>query len=1175
KPDNWLLATPSGGAQYQLAFTVWVRRTYEGEHGSYSENVASTSGALACNFLVKVLRNGRLVAKQRILESFESFDLGRVIARYPFEFAEGFLAAIGIGVLTTLAPEISLPLTLVGLATSTVVGTFGAIATGDPTFFLTYGPTSIVVLPIRALADPTLNDEARCRVIGALVGALGVAVAKEISNQLYLSYAPDEYRPLLRSIEEYYGTTTAARVAKGLIQLDYYCSDPGSTSMLKEALTIGFEKGNVRELSLLLDRVSGLSQGFLSRHADELAVQLALPDPSGKIALLLSLSPGEIDALAAEYRDDLEAMMSGAFLKKLGASGESIILHQLESSRISILVEKNVGEKLFGDVEEGQYAWFRLVSESSEVSVGLPYREVVLMVDRGFKEYYLFSLVDEHLSEAAGILLGEIRVVPDFPPLPSGIGFPYYGFEGWSYGSVGGGGEVKTGSGTFLLQGFTQELVWRSELGYSGDEINRLAASGLVEGLRVLLLANEAPRVAYGGSYLPAVIMEQGSGLRLGELALPSGGSLILPESSLASIGVQAGLLNIIYPNGETSTAIYTGGSLQIPLFTYSSGAFVGVKPVETRIVWTGAIGQKELYTQVASASEIIRNALGRSFSEEFVKTLLLSGLTDSQALDVANELVRNLEWLKAFSSSRRIEAVRRITEYVAKGETASEAVEKVRRESEEYVKNLELESIEFYNSISDTVLANEVLSLIKHIQERLGPEAARWLLDVLRRVYAETLASTLGDREAANTKLRSVVKNAFRYPVSVTQGCALSSAVVRGLMEKSVEEAWETLNKLVNYPEGLVVRVKLLKGATNETRTIYVPKKTMHDYLGAEGCIVVIGVKGRTLYRKYNPSISEATRGYRFEVPSWVGQVDEEIEINIWKLDTLGFLRVADEAGLPFRLLIKTDRRLYLLVDGKEMPVSEFSEVEWGGGTLNKPYVELAVSDYAGVMHVIKIAYDGDSSPFVGIELAGRAREIYSMRYIEEVKVLEVVYGLKYEEGVKKFTHTIRLSRISSITVLNGSLFNEEAVGEGFLPTDLVDQTDWDSENEKGKLGLLIAMVIYEKEGCKDVKIDNSGKNDWNEKDETRYYIFDVCGTVNREFIGSEVKLSTVSKEDMFKKLNDKYVQDQLIRYMKTWNNIAPNHNEPLVRRGAIIAVYVDKDTGHFWFVVKWVNTP
>ncbi|MEM3025903.1 MAG: hypothetical protein QXP19_00105, partial [Thermoproteota archaeon] len=982
EPDSWLVTAPPGGASYQLAFTVWIRRTYEGEHGSYSENVASTSEALACSFLVKVLRNGKLVAKQRVLESFESFDLGRVIARYPFDVAQGFLAALGIGVLTMLAPEIGLPLTLVGLTVSTVVGTLGAIATGDPMVFLTYGPTGIAVLPIRALTDPTLDDEARCRVIGALIGALGVTVAKEISNQLYLSYAPEECKPLLKSIEDMYGSATAARVAKGLIQLDYYCSDPGSMSMLREALAIGFEKGSIRDMALLLDKVSELSQVFLSRHADELAMQLALPDPSGKIALLLSLSPGEIEALAAEYHDDLDAMMSGALLKQLGASGETILLHQFEGDRLSILVEKSTGEKLFGGVEEGQYAWFRLIGEDGEVSVGLPYREVVLMADRGFKEYYLFSLVDEHLSEAARILFGEIRVVPDFPPLSSGVGFPYYGFGGWGYGSIGGGGEVETGSGTFLLQGFTQELVWRSELGYSGDELNRLALSGLINGLRVVFLADEAPRVAYGGSYLPAVIMEQGSELRLGELALPSGGSLILPGSSLASTGVQAGLLNIIYPNGESSTAIYTGGALQIPLFSYSSGAFVGIQAVETRIVWTGAIGLRELYTQVASVSEIIRNALGRAFSEEFVETLLLSGLTDSQALDVANELVRNLEWLKAFSSSRRIEAVRRITEYVVEGETAEEAVEKVRRESEEYVKNLELELIEFYNSISDTMLANQVLSLIKHIQERLGPEAARWLLEVLKRTYMETLSSTLGDREAADNRLRSVVEKAFKYPESVTQGCALSSAVVVELMEKSVEEAWETLNRLVNYPDGL--RVKCVLKPHEDRFTIHIPEEQLASYLGSEACWIRMEVKGTVLYKKYNPT-------FNFDVPPGLGEAGEEIEITIRKITPYEFIRTAiTEGRMPFDIEFSLERYWLVVGDGKiETSLKQGMYYDRGD---KGPAVVFTIKDWQGEEHELKLVYNWDRKYLSKIMIED-FRQIQDAEYDSETGILTITY--------------------------------------------------------------------------------------------------------------------------------------------------------------------------------------
>ncbi|MEM3490204.1 MAG: hypothetical protein QXO75_11205, partial [Nitrososphaerota archaeon] len=378
---------------------------------------------------------------------------------------------------------------------------------------------------------------------------------------------------------------------------------------------------------------------------------------------------------------------------------------------------------------------------------------------------------------------------------------------------------------------------------------------------------------------------------------------------------------------------------------------------------------------------------------------------------------------------------------------------------------------------------------------------------------------------------------------------------------------------RVVNYPEGLTIKVKLLQGATEKNRSIYIPKKIMQNYMGKEESAITIIVKDRTIYKGYNPNLSEATQGYRYEVPSWVGSVGEEVEINIRKLDTFSFLKTVGEASLPFRIIVKPDGKIFLLVGRKEIPVHSVTEVKWEGGNLRKAYVFLTILDYANVEHVIKIAYDGHEESFVGIMLGGHPRRIYSVQYIKGVDVLEVVYG--YKEGSTNYTHTIRLTKISSITVLNGNLFDEEILGEGFLPPDLVDQTNWDSETEKGKLGLLIAMAIYGKEGCEDVKIDNSGRNDWSEKDETRYYIFDVCGTVNGEFIGSEVKLSTVSKEEMFEKLNDKYTQDQLIKNMKSWNSIAPKHNEPLVSRGTIIAIYVNKDTGHFWFAVKWVDAP
>ncbi|MBO3840197.1 MAG: hypothetical protein QXN75_04615, partial [Thermoproteota archaeon] len=242
--------------------------------------------------------------------------------------------------------------------------------------------------------------------------------------------------------------------------------------------------------------------------------------------------------------------------------------------------------------------------------------------------------------------------------------------------------------------------------------------------------------------------------------------------------------VNIIYPKGEVYTAIYTGKDLQIPLLSYSSGAFVGVQAVETRIAWTGSINKREFYSQIASVSSLIENIIGRDFAREFVETVLLSQLTDSQALDIANTLVKNLEWIKTLIEQKRMELVKKIAYYVKKGETAEEAIERAKKESEEYVKNVENEITGFCSSILGIQLANEVEDLLKHVLNTLGPEVARWLLEVLKRVYTESLVSSHGSMEATSTSLRKVVEKVFKYPESKAWNCALASKIIKEMMK-------------------------------------------------------------------------------------------------------------------------------------------------------------------------------------------------------------------------------------------------------------------------------------------------------------------------------------------------------------------------------------------------------
>jgi|GEM_PF-1855106 len=249
-------------------------------------------------------------------------------------------------------------------------------------------------------------------------------------------------------------------------------------------------------------------------------------------------------------------------------------------------------------------------------------------------------------------------------------------------------GVIRTGNKTYLLPGFSQELVWRSDFKHSGveslwraDELNKLAVSGFIDGLKVLFIDFFIPPIViYQGKYIPAVIIEDEFGPRLGELALPSDKNLVVSESSMTKMGIQIGLLKIVYPNKETYIAIYTGGDTRIPMFSYLSGAFVAVQAVETKVIWTGAVGQKEFYTQMASVSELLENAFGQNFKEELLETVLQSELTEIQVLDMVNALVKNLEWLKTLGGNERIESVKKIAYHVKNGDTIDKAIKKVKK---------------------------------------------------------------------------------------------------------------------------------------------------------------------------------------------------------------------------------------------------------------------------------------------------------------------------------------------------------------------------------------------------------------------------------------------------------------------------------------------------------------
>ncbi|MEM4609505.1 MAG: hypothetical protein QW190_01250, partial [Thermoproteota archaeon] len=1012
EPSSWLLAVQPGGASYSLEFATWVRRTEEKEYGSYNVNTAYwPTGSVGCSFTVKVLRNGRLVAKQRVLETFDSFNVERAIARHPFETVGGFLMGFGaMAAITALSfslPQVTIglaglsltmsPFTLVGLAAGTASALIVYAQTGSGVEALTYSPLGVLVAPVRALADPTMDDSRRASIIGAVIGApLGVLVGQRIALDVAMLRMPSELRNdpevygFLYAAEKNYGTAFASTVAGYIGKLYPYADVPDAKGLVALLLSDALKsRQDAFYIASMLEKASGMGEEFLRRHAGSVMEWLGSPLLRYKLASLLQLSPDEALQISQSVGGDFVQMIRLAEFKhawnqlsKLGP--DTVRVLSWSPDGIEVGVEKSLAGKLYPGIQKGSVVEFEFARGSIVLKGFLTYAEEKALGD---SKYLVFAFkAEERIPYVFDLLREDMQAIPG-QQAEKTFGFnafnPSKGKLTLDKGSLSVDGSVRFSDGMVLKMDDPGVMLVPSENPLETGTLNEVLLQGRISGTSVVVDEDGVVKAFHQGDYLPAVVSASTLGLQLGILAKPSGGALTIPGESLRARGIlDPSLVHVVYPDGAAVTTLYTGGSLQIPLHSYFSGAFLGVQTVETRVVWTEAIGRREFYAQVASTSEIIGNALGIAFSEEFVETLLLSGLTDSQALDVANELVRNIEWLKAFSSSRRIEAVRRITEYVVKGETAEEAVEKVRRESEEYVRNLELETIEFYNSIPDTMLANEVLSLIKHIQERLGPEAARWLLEVLKRTYVETLASTLGDREAADNRLRSVVEKAFKYPESVTQGCALSSAVVVELMEKSVEEAWETLNRLVNYPDGL--RVKCVLKPHEDRFTIHIPEEQLASYLGSEACWIRMEVKGTVLYKKYNPT-------FNFDVPPGLGEAGEEIEITIRKITPYEFIRTAiTEGRMPFDIEFSLERYWLVVGDGKiETSLKQGMYYDRGD---KGPAVVFMIKDWQGEEHELKLVYNWDRKYLSKIMIED-FRQIQDAEYDSETGILTITY--------------------------------------------------------------------------------------------------------------------------------------------------------------------------------------
>ncbi|MBO3810208.1 MAG: hypothetical protein FGF50_11545 [Candidatus Brockarchaeota archaeon] len=455
---------------------------------------------------------------------------------------------------------------------------------------------------------------------------------------------------------------------------------------------------------------------------------------------------------------------------------DAVRLFSWSSEEIKVGVEKGLAGKLYPSIQKGTIVEF-------EFSRGdIVFKGFLTYVDDqalGVGECLVFSLKTGQYSSAVFELLKEdLQVVPGQLPQKT-FSFNAFLSEGTlvpDKGSLSMDGAVRFGNGMVLHLDNPGISLLPSENPLETGEINRMLLTGSIGGTNVIVSEEGAVKALCQGNYLPAAVTAGALGLELGVLANPSGGELIIPRDSIAAKGIQGfSLLNVAYPGGETYTALYTGGDLQIPLSSYPQGAFVALQPVQVKVVST-TVDRSMLFNQIASVTKIVREVLGEKAGEELLKSLLLSDLKDTQALDIANEIVRNPEWLKTLGEEKRIELAKKIAEYVAKGETAEEAVERIKRESEKYVRNLWIGINSFLQDIGEPELAAEVVKLLECVSRNLvdEPNATSWLPGFLKSIRAQ----------GGNTKLRDVVENLFKYHESVTQGCTVASSIARGLMK-------------------------------------------------------------------------------------------------------------------------------------------------------------------------------------------------------------------------------------------------------------------------------------------------------------------------------------------------------------------------------------------------------
>ncbi|MEM3660643.1 MAG: hypothetical protein QXU11_09570, partial [Thermoproteota archaeon] len=428
EPNSWLLPVPSGGTSYSLGFTTWIRNTGEREYGNSSTNVAHwPTGQVTCNFVVKVLRNGRLVAKYRILETFENFDVGKTIARHPFETIGGFLIGFGttaaITAISIANPLVGTAIAIAGLALSSINAISFYMQTGNAKEALTLSPFGIVIAPLRALADPTMDDSARASVIGAMIGApLGIFVGEKIALDVAMLRMPGELRGdpeiygKLYGIEKNYGTPVASTIARCIGKLYSHIDVPDAKGLVNTILSDALaSRLDAFYIASMLEWASKMGEEFLSQHAGNMIEYLGSPLLRSKLSSLLQLSPEEALQLSQSAGGDFLQMIrmaefKAAFKQLSKLEPDLVRIFSWSPDGIEVGVEKGLAGQLYPSIQKGSVVEFEFARGSVVLKGLLTYAE-----ERTFGEskYLVFAFkAEEHIPAIFDLLKEDLQAIP-------------------------------------------------------------------------------------------------------------------------------------------------------------------------------------------------------------------------------------------------------------------------------------------------------------------------------------------------------------------------------------------------------------------------------------------------------------------------------------------------------------------------------------------------------------------------------------------------------------------------------------------------------------------------------------------------------------------------------------------------------------------------------------------